>query len=135
MEREPKEKPSELNATSVGRAMDILENNFRTIVTVTDWSRKLEYKDPLRFTNDFRKALGVRPQPILLKYRALKIAERLKLNKQTKYSIARNFNLRDEKGLYQFIKLQTGYSPNEICELPEQDYENLVKKLESKIIE
>lgn len=135
MDREPKEKLPERNIIPVTRAILVLEKYVQEIVTVTEWSRKLGYDDPVTFSNDFRQAFRVRPQPVLLSYRALNIVEKLRLNNHTNYEIALDFNLRDERGLYQFIKRKTGYAPNDIGELSDQEYNKLLKKLDKKIIE
>lgn len=122
------------SGSSIAEALSILESNFRDIVTVTGWSRHMGYDDAVTFSNDFRRAFGCRPQPVLLAYRARKAIQLLRKNKLTNYEIARKLNLRNEKGLYQFLKHQTAYAPNTIASLPDETYQSLTERLDKKIM-
>lgn len=135
MNRRSEEKPSGSEKLPIARAMHVLEEHVQEIVSVAVWGRKLGYSDPARFSRAFREYFHVRPQPVLLSYRALKIVELLRLNNHKVYTIAREWHLQNEQGIYQFIKRQTGCAPGAIGELSGREYEKLVKRLEKKIIE
>lgn len=124
-----------LEDATISQAMSTLQEEFEEIPTVTSWSVKMGYEDPTSFSDDFRRAFGRRPQPVLLAFRSRKAIELLREEQLTNYEIARKLKLCNEKGLYQFIKNQLGYAPNTIASLPAEKYQALKKRLEKKIIE
>lgn len=135
MSRREAEQQSVSPSLHISQAMDRLQKEGLDIVTVTGWSRKMNYEDPTRFSDEFRREFGRRPQPVLLAFRVRKAIQLLREENLTNYEIARKLKLRNEKGLYQFIKHHAGHAPSNIATLPKQEYEELLERLEKNIIE
>ncbi|NGP87151.1 hypothetical protein [Fodinibius halophilus] len=104
---------------SMDRALDILEDHFHEIKMVCDWSIKMGWKGKCLFSDAFR---------------ANKAVQLLWNTTQTNYAIAIKLQLKDERGFYQFLKRQTGYSPTEIKKLTEHEYNLLIERLNNVII-
>lgn len=119
----------------ISESVNYLKIHLREITTVGDWADKMGYEDSKSFSDDFREEFRLRPQPVLLAFRARKIISLLWSTQLSNYEIALDFQLQDEKGLYQFVKTQTDYAPSNIKELSEQEYKKLLERLENNIIE
>jgi len=131
MTKTEKENPDE---QPIRQAIDIFEDHFREIATVNDWAVKMGRPNRRSFSDAFRRHYGSRPQPVLLAYRAKKAMQLLRNTTQSNFAIAQKLQLKDERGLYQFIRRQTGYTPTGVQKLPEPEYNALIERLDNNII-
>ena len=120
---------------AISKALTVLKNKHKDIATVAGWARNMGYEDPTTFSNQFRREFAKRPQPVLLAFRAKKAIVLLRKENLTNYQAARKLDLRNEKGLYQFVKQQLGYAPSTISKMPDKKYQDLKKKLDKKMKE
>jgi methylphosphotriester-DNA--protein-cysteine methyltransferase len=115
-------------------AMTILRKNTCEIVTVQHWTQAVGYECAKRFSDAFRNEFGKRPQPVLIAHRTHRAIELLWDGELSNYEIARKLKLRNEKGLYQFVKQHTDHLPTEIKNLSLNKHRKLQERLTNNII-
>ncbi|TYP93624.1 AraC-type DNA-binding protein [Fodinibius salinus] len=120
---------------SIGEALSILQDEVCHIITVQYWAQAVGYECSKKFSNVFRNEFGKRPQPVLISFRTRKAIALVRKSNLSNYEIAQKLKLRNEKGLYQFVKEQTGHSPTAIQNMVASDYQRLQKRLCNKISE
>lgn len=118
---------------NITRAVDLLKANLMEVARVTEWANLMGYKNPKKFSRRFLRHYTIRPQPVLEYTRLKSIIKELRENRRSNFEIARTHGIPDEKGLNKFTNYHLNSSPTELKELSEQQIQDKLEKLGSKV--
>lgn len=125
-----------MEQNTIQNAVNELKSNLTEVARVFEWADLMGYEDPKRFSEKFLRHYGVRPQKIMEVVRLESIIRFLRSGENyANFRIARLHSLPCEKTLNNFTNYHTGYSPTHLKNMPEEEVEQLMKRLWSKIVE
>lgn len=121
---------------SMENALPELKSNLTEIARVFEWARLMGYEDPKKFSEKFLRHYGIRPQKIMELVRLESIIRYLQSEQDfSNLKIARLHSLPCEKTLNNFTNYHAGYSPTDLRNKSEQEIQELLENIWSKITE
>lgn len=102
--------------TEITKAVNVFEENYREILTVTDWANYMGYSRSY-FCRIFTNEFGINPKDHIKLYRLRLIKKELKKDPEAiGYKIAISTGLSDEKALHKFLTIHFDKTLSELRE-------------------
>ena len=125
-----------MNNQIIHNAVDELKANLSDVARVFEWADLMGFEDPKRFSEQFLRHYGVRPQKIMELIRLESIIKYLRSEENySNYKVARLHSLPCEKTLNNFTNYHTGHSPTALKNKSGKEIDRLVEELWSKVME
>lgn len=118
----------------ISTAIEELKNNLFSTARVCEWGRLMGYKNPKRFARKFLRYHEITPQKMLEHHRLKSVIHHLRTKSDlSNFEIARLHSMLDEKALNNFTNYHLGLSPTELKEISENEIQEKMEILGSKI--
>lgn len=106
--------PTEMNE-HIEDANTVLQTHSKRIVTIKEWSDLMGKTCEKTFSRNYRECFGIRPKQALIIFKIMKFGQLVKESPTISgYELALELHFKDERGLYKFVKAQTGLSIREL---------------------
>lgn len=119
--------------SSISSSLDILQQNLETTARVAEWARLVGFECPKKFARQFLRYYSIRPQTYLKYVRLKNISKDLRNETKTNFEVARKYGIPDEIALNKFINYHLNCSPTDLKCMPQNQLEEKVEKIGSKI--